>query len=151
MEIVSNSSPLIVLSKIKRIELLRQLFISVYIPEAVFQEVYGVRKERCPSWIQVRKVKDRMAIEALEAIVDKGEAEAIILTKEINTKHILIDDKKGFNLARRMGFEPFRTTTLMGIAYKKELLIDLKAELINLREKGYWITDYYIDEIVKRF
>jgi predicted nucleic acid-binding protein len=50
-----------------------------------------------------------------------------------------------------MHFEPFRTTTLLGIAYKKGLLSDLKAELLNLRENGYWITDYYIDEIAKRF
>ncbi len=63
----------------------------------------------------------------------------------------MIDDKKGFNLAKKMGFEPFRTTTLIGVAYKMGLLIDLQTELFNLREKGYWITDYYIDKLIKRF
>lgn len=151
MKLVSNSSPLIVLSKIERIELLRQLFTTVYIPEEVFNEVYGVRKEQSPSWIRILKVKDHLAVEALEAIVDKGEAQAIILAKEINTEHILIDDKKGFNLAKKMGFEPFRTTTLIGVAYKKGLLIDIKAELLNLKENGYWITDYYINELIRKF
>lgn len=92
-----------------------------------------------------------MAVDALDAIVDKGEAETIILAKEMNIKQVLMDDRKGVNLARKMGLEPLRTTTIIGIAYKNDLLTDIQKELLNLREKGYWITDYYIEEITKRF
>ena len=151
MKVVSNSSPLIVLTKINRIDLLKHLFISVYISEEVYKEVYKIKKGHCPRWIKVVKVKDRMAVDALDAIVDKGEAETIILAREMSIKHVLMDDRKGVNLARKMGLEPLRTTTILGIAYKKNLLADIQKELLNLREKGYWITDYYIDEITKQF
>ena len=92
-----------------------------------------------------------MAVDALYAVVDKGEAETIILAKEMNIKQVLMDDRKGVNLAKKMGLEPLRTTTIIGIAYKNGLLADIRKELLNLREKGYWITDYYIEEIIKCF
>ena len=151
MKVVSNSSPLIVLTKINRIDLLKHLFTSVYISEEVYSEVYKIKKGPCPRWIKVVKVKGRMAVDALDAIVDKGEAETIILAKEMNIKQVLMDDRKGVNLARKMGLEPLRTTTIIGIAYKNDLLADIQKELLNLREKGYWITDYYIEEITKQF
>ena len=151
MKVVSNSSPLIVLTKINRIDLLKHLFTSVYISEEVYSEVYKIKKGHCPRWIKVVKVKGRMAVDALDAIVDKGEAETIILAKEMNIKHVLMDDRKGVNLARKMGLEPLRTTTVIGIAYKNDLLAYIQKELLNLREKGYWITDYYIEEITKQF
>jgi len=151
VKVVSNSSPLIVLTKINRIDLLKHLFTSVYISEEVYSEVYKIKKGHCPRWIKVVKVKGRMAVDALDAIVDKGEAETIILAKEMNIKHVLMDDRKGVNLARKMGLEPLRTTTIIGIAYKNDLLAYIQKELLNLREKGYWITDYYIEEITKQF
>jgi predicted nucleic acid-binding protein len=151
VKVVSNSSPLIVLTKINRIDLLKHLFTAVYISEEVYREVYKIKKGHCPRWIKVVKVKGRMAVDALDAIVDKGEAETIILAKEMNIKQVLMDDRKGVNLARKMGLEPLRTTTIIGIAYKNDLLTDIQKELLNLREKGYWITDYYIEEITKRF
>ena len=39
MSIVSNSSPLILLAKIGRFNLLRDLFELVYVPESVYREV----------------------------------------------------------------------------------------------------------------
>ncbi|PIZ20217.1 MAG: DUF3368 domain-containing protein, partial [Deltaproteobacteria bacterium CG_4_10_14_0_8_um_filter_43_12] len=94
MKIVSNSSPIIALSKIKRLDLIKDLFTSVYISEEVHREVYKVRKENSPTWIQVVKVKDRMAVAALDAIVDRGEAETIILAKEKDINLALMDDRK---------------------------------------------------------
>ncbi|MFZ3064319.1 MAG: hypothetical protein WA277_03415 [Nitrospirota bacterium] len=151
MKVVSNSSPLIVLTKINRIDLLKHLFTSVYISEEVYREVYKIKKEHCPKWIKIAKVKDRMAVDALDAVVDKGEAETIILAKEMSIKQVLMDDKKGVSLAKKMGLEPLRATTIIGIAYKNGLLADIQKELLSLKEKGYWITDYYIEEITKRF
>ena len=48
MKIVTNSTPLIILSKINRLELLREIYPSIYIPEEVYTEVVinGIRKSR---------------------------------------------------------------------------------------------------------
>ncbi len=42
--IISNSSPLIVFSKINRLSLLQEIFGEVYIPKAVFEEVTRGKK-----------------------------------------------------------------------------------------------------------
>ncbi len=39
MKVVTNSTPLIALSKINRLELLREVHRSIYIPEEVYTEV----------------------------------------------------------------------------------------------------------------
>ena len=39
MKVVTNSTPLIALSKINRLELLREVYSTVYIPEEVYTEV----------------------------------------------------------------------------------------------------------------
>ncbi len=44
MKIVSNTTPIIALSSIQKIHLLKDLFEKVYLPEAVFKEVKS--KER---------------------------------------------------------------------------------------------------------
>jgi len=44
MIVVSDSTLLIGLAKIEKTELLRNIFQKIYIPEAVFQEVYEIRR-----------------------------------------------------------------------------------------------------------
>lgn len=95
--IVSNSSPLIVFSKINRLPLLEEMFGEVYIPKAVFDEVTRGRKGSeivKNKWIKIKEVKDKEFAEYLSKMLGKGEAEAIILAKECKSK-LLIDDAEG--------------------------------------------------------
>ena len=52
MIVVSDTTPLISLLKIKRVDLLKELFGEVLIPQAVFDEVISVFK-----WKQIKFVK----------------------------------------------------------------------------------------------
>ncbi len=95
--IVSNSSPLIVFSKINRLSLLQEIFGEVYIPKAVSEEVTrGKKGEEIVKndWIKIKEIKDKDFAEYLSKMIGKGEAEAIILAKECRSK-LLIDDAQG--------------------------------------------------------
>lgn len=88
---VSNSTPLIALSKINRLNLLKEYFDEVYIPEGVYDEVVrrggdltGASEVASCNWIKVQQVKNRMAVETLSLSLDAGEAEAIVLSKEMD-------------------------------------------------------------------
>ena len=63
MKVVTNSTPLIALSKINRLELLREVYRSIYIPEEVYTEVVvnGVGKPGVASadWIICQPVTDK--------------------------------------------------------------------------------------------
>ena len=93
MEVVSNSSPIIHLSKIGRLDLLKFLFDTIKIPEAVYKECViegGYRPEvkiiRDAKWIKVVNIKDTNLTKLLKAEVDEGEAEAIALALEIGAE-----------------------------------------------------------------
>jgi predicted nucleic acid-binding protein len=87
MKIVSNSSPLIALAKIGRLKLLEH---EIIVPKAVFEEMTRSRREyarKLYEWGEnrVSVVKNRQAVEYLELVLDRGEAEVIVLADEEST------------------------------------------------------------------
>ena len=73
--IISDTSCLIILTKIEELDLLRQLYNKVTITQEIFIE-FG---EQIPDWIEVRQVNDNFRKQLLEMQIDKGEASAIAL------------------------------------------------------------------------
>ncbi|RUR83118.1 hypothetical protein ACF3DV_29395 [Chlorogloeopsis fritschii PCC 9212] len=93
MIIVSDTSPINNLAAINHLHLLHQLYGTVLIPEAVYQEltdpnfpVAGATEVQTFDWIQTRAVSDRTLVEALSNELDIGEAEAIVLAVEIKAE-----------------------------------------------------------------
>jgi predicted nucleic acid-binding protein len=103
MIVVSNTTPLIGLASIQRFDLLRHLFGEIYIPQAVYAEAVekgredgGAKREvSAASWIKVVAVQDRLAVEVLLDEMDFGEAEVIVLAREIGADLVLMDERKG--------------------------------------------------------
>lgn len=84
MIIVSDTSPINNLAAINQLDLLRQLYDTVVIPQAVYREltepdfpVAGATEVQSFDWIQTRQVTNRILVEALQNELDTGEAEAI--------------------------------------------------------------------------
>lgn len=104
MIIVSNTTPLISLSKIDRLILLQELFENVFIPDAVYKEVVVQGQGRAgwnlPEYIKTKCVKNKMASNFLQAQLDDGESEAIVLAKELNADFLIIDEKKARRVAQ---------------------------------------------------
>lgn len=75
---VCNSSCLISLERIQRLEILKASFTSVYIPPAVRDEL-----DRDLSWLKVRAVRNTTAVNTLKTQAGAGEAEAITLANEL--------------------------------------------------------------------
>ncbi len=103
MIIVSNTSPLIGFASIHRFDLLRQVFGTIYIPQAVYREavieghpVAGAKREvSAATWIKQQNVKNRAAVDKLLVRLDDGEAETIVLAHELSADWVLMDERKG--------------------------------------------------------
>ncbi len=103
MIVVSNTTPLIGLATIQRFELLQQLFGEIYVPQAVYDESVvaghgegGAKREvTAAAWIRTARVQDRLAVEVLLDELDLGEAETIVLARELNAEWVLMDEKNG--------------------------------------------------------
>ena len=97
MIVVSNTTPLIGLSIIHRFDLLQQLFGEIHISQAVYNEAVvagreegGAKREvSTATWIHTVKVQDRLAVDVLLDELDLGEAETIILSRELGADWVL--------------------------------------------------------------
>lgn len=147
MSIVSNSSPLILLAKIDRFNLLRDLFKLVYIPKSVYHEVVIVGAGRAGSkeveegiksgWIMVETVQ---ISPELELILGRGEAEAIMLAEKLKLP-LIIDERKGRKIAEKRGIKIIGTLGVLLKAYKLGLISDLNIEIEKLVKAGIRIDE----------
>jgi predicted nucleic acid-binding protein len=87
MIVVSNTTPLIGLATIRKLDLLKVLFGELYIAPAVYDEAVvaghetgGAKREVSEAtWIKIVQVQDRLAVDVLLDELDMGEAETIWL------------------------------------------------------------------------
>jgi predicted nucleic acid-binding protein len=115
MIIVLNATPLISLAAIGRLALLQELFGEVYIPQAVYTEIKAKRAfghdEIEADWIQVKPVQGENYLGLLLNDLDRGEAEAILLAKEMRADALVIDERMGYQIARSQGLMVIGTLT----------------------------------------
>jgi uncharacterized protein len=149
--IVSNSSPLIVFSKINRLSLLEKLFGEVYIPKAVFDEVTRGRKGAeivKNKWIKIKEIKDKDFAEYLSKMIGKGEAEAIILAKEHKSK-LLIDDAEGRKHAELLNLEFMGCLGLLKLAKKRGLIKSVGEIIKELKNESFYIDEGLITALLE--
>ncbi|MCZ7373025.1 MAG: hypothetical protein O8C60_05120, partial [Candidatus Methanoperedens sp.] len=99
MKVVSNSSPLIFLSAIGMLDLLKVEFGEILVPEAVYDEVTsnelkGSNEVKHADWIKVQMIKNIDVLSFLP-MLDRGEESAIVLAIEQEADLVLLDDLAG--------------------------------------------------------
>ena len=110
MIVVSDTSPLVNLAVVGQMDLLRALYTSIVVPPGVHDEVTvagaglpGAVEVRSLPWIECRAVRDTALVAVLRSEIDRGEAEAIALARELGADLLLLDERKGRPAARRLG------------------------------------------------
>jgi uncharacterized protein len=135
MIIVSDTSPLVCLLHLNQINLLKDLFVNVIIPTAVFNELIKAKTInknflQTNSFIQIKTPADKRKVEDLMLILDEGEAEAIVLSIELKTDLLLIDEAPGREIAIQYGI-PIKGILGVLLQAKERKLISQVNPLIN--------------------
>ena len=116
--IVSDSTTIIVLLNIDRVDILSNIFNKIYIPVKVYDEIVIDEKIILDDSFFIKKeIKDKSLQKLLLKRLDAGESEAIVLSGEMNLS-LIIDEKKGRKVARNMGINIFGLIGLLIINYK---------------------------------
>jgi predicted nucleic acid-binding protein len=97
--VISNTSCLIALSNINRLELLQKRYGHIFITPEVRSE-FG---EILPVWISVVPVKDTYQKLLINNHLDLGESSTIALASEIDDPLLILDDGKARKYAKTMG------------------------------------------------
>jgi predicted nucleic acid-binding protein len=157
MIVVSDSTILIGLVKIGKLDLLKEIFFKVYIPEEVFKEVVERGKGKSGSivikeavWIEVKPVKDKMQVNFLLGSLEKGEAEVLVLARELETDLILLDEEKARKSAVIAGFEIMGLLGLFVLAKNLGLIDKVRPLVDELKIKKFRISDKIIETILKK-
>lgn len=158
MIVVSNTTPLIGLATIQRFDVLRHLFGEIYIAQAVYDEAVvtgretgGAKREVSEAtWIKVVQVQDRLAVDVLLDELDLGEAETIVLARELQANWVLMDERKGRRKLTQLGLNKIGTLGILLRARQQGLIANLGDDLEQLRQHGFSISQSVINAVLQQ-
>lgn len=156
MMVVSNASPLINLACTGMLDLLKQLYGEIYIPEAVWREVVvegagqpGAEEVKEADWIRRHGVRNVPLVHALRQDLDAGEAETIVLALESEADLLIMDERLGRDTARYFGLD---FTGLIGVlieAKHRGLIAQIKDYLDEMRDiAGFRISNALYEKVL---
>lgn len=138
--VISNTTPIIALASIEKLELLPILFKEIIIAEAVRDEINAGGRIKVPSpdkieWIKIRKnqsgIKEKLLFD-----LDEGEKQTIFIGIEANSSAcdclLLIDERKGRKIANSKGLRIKGTLGILADAKRKNLIAGFKTEALRL-------------------
>jgi len=152
--VISNTTPILSLLKIDKLEILKELYEQVIIPNAVYQEIEeGKHKEfykdlKKIDWLIIKDIKDPNSRKYFVDL-DDGEAEVLILAKELNADLVILDEILGRRYAKVLDYKLTGTLGVLLKAKEKGIIKSLKVLLTELTEKGTWLNPKLIKEVLK--
>jgi predicted nucleic acid-binding protein len=144
--VISDTSCLIALSKIDKLELLKELYQEILITNEVNQEFGGT----LPEWILIKEVSNKQKQIELEKQLDLGEASSIALALELESSTLIIDETKGRKIAQSYDLDIIGTIGIIFLAEKRGLIQDVVEVILRLVNQGFRLSDKLIDRIIER-
>jgi len=157
MIVVANTTPLIGLASIQKFNLLQQLFGEIYIPQAVYDEAVAAGREEGgakrevsgATWIKIVQVQDRLAVEVLLDELDLGEAEVIVLARELNADWVLMDERKARRKLAQMGINRIGTLGILLKAKQARHLDTIRPEIDKLQKQSFRMSHDVMEVVLK--
>jgi predicted nucleic acid-binding protein len=144
--IVSDTSCLILLDKIGKLDLLRSLFGKITITKIVANEF----KQKLPEYIQIENPENITYQKIFQSFIDIGEASVLALTMEKKNCLLIIDDNKGRREAKQLGLKYTGTLGILVIAKQKGLIKSLTEIIEDIRRTNFRLSDSLIEIAKKR-
>jgi predicted nucleic acid-binding protein len=153
--VVVNSTPIITLALLDRLDLLQSLYGGVLIPSAVEREIRSGGPERpgapqlgSASWVEAVSLEDPSRADLLSDL-DRGEAEVIALALEQRADLVVIDERLGRRHARRLGLPLTGTLGILLKAKGQGLIPQLAPALATIRRGGIRLADQLVTRVLE--
>lgn len=145
--VIVNSTPLIVLANIHKLELLQGLYGTIVIPQAVYDEVTAKHDSICNkliaqnSWITVEKIPNDTAKKMYQTKLHAGEVEVMILAQEEPPADLaVLDDNAAKKTAKHLGLKVTGTLGVLIKAKRKNLIAEIKPILDKIIANGFYLS-----------
>ncbi len=147
--IIGDSSALIALSFIDKLELLEKLYDNLYIPQAVYDEVTKIQKpqsDKLKYFLENRVKKVDFSIRKLA--LGLGELEAMTLYKQLNADILLIDDNRAKKYANLNDIKTIGSLGILMRAKDEGYIQKIKPFLEKLQKSEIFISEKLIIKIL---
>ena len=153
--VISNTTPIIALASIEKLELLPILFKDIIIAEAVRDEINAgggikVQPPETIEWMKIRKnvidINDELLLD-----LDEGEKQTIIMGIHADASTsdclLLIDERKGRKIASSKGLKIKGTLGILADAKRRGLIEDFKTNALRLLDNNLYYDLKLIEAI----
>lgn len=153
MIVISDTSPVTNLIQIGQLDLLRKMYKSIIVPQAVYDELCEIPSQQAllktQSWILVQRATNQNEVLSFQSYLDHGEAEALVLAQELNADLMVMDEIKGRKFGQELGL---RVIGLLGIliqAKEQNYFAELKPYLEELVHLGFRIKPSLYQKVLE--
>lgn len=154
--VIINSTPLIALSNIRKLHLLKDIYGEVFIPRAVYNEISAKPESVCKKavddsldFIHVQDIKNQMAKSMYKTQLHDGEVEVMILALETDADLVVIDDANAKKHAKYLELTVTGTLGILIRAKQEGYIKSLKPLLEEMVEKNIYLSKKIIDKCLE--
>ncbi|EDN68984.1 conserved hypothetical protein [Beggiatoa sp. PS] len=152
MLLIADTSPIISLLLIEKMDILEELFPNFLIPQAVWDElnnhqeirIYQTQLNRLSQ--KVKKITCHFPLSGIE----RGETEAILLCLELKADYLLIDDKKAREKAELFNINCIGTLGILYLAHQKNLVQELRPLFQELQHNKRYYSKKYLNFFLRK-
>lgn len=142
--IISDTTCLILLSNLGKLDLLQALFSTVTITPEVRAE-FG---DPLPHWVVVESVKDQQQFATMRLMVDEGEASAIALCLEKPGSLLIMDERKGRKVAQDLGLITVGTLGILLEAKKGGHISQLRPLIEQIFQSDFRVSSDLLNTVL---
>jgi predicted nucleic acid-binding protein len=154
--VVSNSSPLIHLSRIGLLDLLPKLFGSVHVSRQVYEEVAvdglgepGSQEVAEARWIIREEVDPEGAIQ-FPSNLGIGEVTSILLAQRLKSDWLILDDSQARKTAKKTGLQVVGCVGILERAFRSRDLDDLRGAYASLLRSRAYVSLALVNAALQR-
>jgi predicted nucleic acid-binding protein len=152
--VVLNNTPLVALWAIGRLDLLRDLFGEILVPQAVESEFLAIdRSLRERSLAEAAWVRSVPLAHPRRALVysglDLGEAEVLALAEERDARLVVLDERKARRYAERLGLPITGTLGVFLLAKEAGLIDSVALSIDRLLEAGLYLRPDLVRRVLE--
>ncbi len=129
---------------------------TLIIADAVWEEVVaqgegkpGQRELQQVAFVERKTVSNTDSVIMLAATLDKGEAETLVLAKELDVTTVFMDDLRGRKIAQSVGLQTIGVAGFLLLAKNHQVIKEVRPFLLKLRQKGFRLSGKLVNEILK--
>lgn len=154
-KVIVNSTPLIALAKADRLELLREMYGRITLPDAVYREVTekddtaARRIKAARAWMEIQKVDPDLDRRMYRAKLHDGEVEVMLLAQAIGADVVVIDDSAARKTAEYLGLPLTGTLGILLKAKRQGLLEAVMPVIARMEQSGIYFSKVLKERIRK--